>query len=107
VVRHTTPEYSPDTSDQPIIVGKARAWSRAEGEIRAFLERTQIPFLRSPRGHGVMPDEHPLSVAAARSLALRHADVVLLMGARLNWIFHFGQPPRYASNLKVIQLDIA
>ena len=50
---------------------------------------------------------HPLSVAAARTLALQNADVVFLMGARFNWIFHFGQPPRYAPDVKVIQLDIA
>ena len=56
------------------------AWSRAENEVRAFIERTQIPFLRSPMGKGVMPDDHPLSVAAARTLALQNADVVFLMG---------------------------
>ena len=83
------------------------AWSQAEDEVRAFIERTQIPFLRSPMGKGVMPDDHPLSVAAARTLALQNADVVFLMGARFNWIFHFGQPPRYAPDVKVIQLDIA
>jgi 2-hydroxyacyl-CoA lyase 1 len=66
-----------------------------------------LPFLRSPMGKGVMPDDHPLSVAAARTLALQNADVVFLMGARFNWIFHFGQPPRYARDVKVIQLDIS
>jgi hypothetical protein len=55
--------------------------------VRAFIERPQIPFLRSPTGKGVMPDDHPLSVAAARTLALQNADVVFLMGARFNWIF--------------------
>ena len=54
-----------------------------------------------------MPDDHPLSAAAARTLALQQADVIFLMGARFNWIFHFGQPPRYAKDVKVIQLDIA
>jgi len=83
------------------------AWSRAEDEVRAFLERTQIPFLRSPTGKGVVPDDHPLSVAAARALALQNADVVFLMGARFNWIFHSGKAPRYAKDMKVIQLDIA
>ncbi len=83
------------------------AWSRAENEVRAFIERTQLPFLRSPMGKGVVPDDHPLSVAAARTLALQQADVVFLMGARFNWIFHFGQPPRFAKDVKVIQLDIA
>jgi 2-hydroxyacyl-CoA lyase 1 len=58
-------------------------------------------------GKGVMPDTHPLSVGAARSHALQNADVVLLMGARLNWIMHFGLPPRYNKDVKFIQLDIA
>ncbi len=90
-----------------VIVGKGMAWARAEDEVRAFIERTQVPFLRSPMGKGVMPDDHPLSVAAARTLALQNADVVFLMGARFNWIMHFGQAPRYAKDVKVIQLDIA
>jgi 2-hydroxyacyl-CoA lyase 1 len=90
-----------------VLVGKGMAWSHAEDEVRAFIEKTQLPFLRSPMGKGVMPDDHPLSVAAARTLALQNADVVFLMGARFNWIFHFGQSPRYAKDVKVIQLDIA
>jgi 2-hydroxyacyl-CoA lyase 1 len=90
-----------------VIVGKGMAWSHAEDEVRNFIERTQIPFLRSPMGKGVMPDEHPLAVSAARTLALQNADVVFLMGARFNWILHFGLPPRYAKDVKVIQLDIA
>jgi 2-hydroxyacyl-CoA lyase 1 len=97
-----------EKAERPLVlVGKGMAWSRAEDEVRTFIERTQIPFLRSPMGKGVMPDDHPLSVAAARTLALQNADVVFLMGARFNWIFHFGQAPRYAPDLKVIQLDIA
>ena len=68
-----------------VIVGKGMAYSRAEDEVRAFIERTKVPFLASPMGKGVMPDNHPLSVGAARSHALQNADVVLLMGARLNW----------------------
>src|SRR6266851_1464718 len=97
-----------EKAERPLVlVGKGMAWSRAEDEVRSFIERTQIPFLRSPMGKGVMPDDHPLSVAAARTLALQNADVVFLMGARFNWIFHFGQAPRYAKDMKVIQLDIA
>src|SRR3954464_9998437 len=83
------------------------AWSRAEEEVRAFIERTGVPFLASPMGKGVMPDSHPLSVGAARSHALQNADVVVLMGARLNWIMHFGLPPRFNKNVRIIQLDIA
>ena len=80
-----------EKAERPLVlVGKGMAWSRAEDEVRTFIERTQIPFLRSPMGKGVMPDDHPLSVAAARTLALQNADVVFLMGARFNWIFHPG-----------------
>lgn len=97
-----------ERAERPLVLlGKGMAWARAEDEVRAFIERTQLPFLRSPMGKGVMPDDHPLSVAAARTLALQNADVVFLMGARLNWIFHFGASPRYAKDVKVIQLDIA
>jgi len=96
------------TAERPlVIVGKGMAWSRAEDEVRGFMERTQLPFLNSPMGKGVMPDDHPLSVGAARSLALKDADVVLLLGARLNWIMHFGMPPRFDPKVRVIQLDIS
>lgn len=88
-----------------VIVGKGMAWSRAESEMRQFIERTQVPFLASPMGKGVVPDDHPLSVGAARSHALGEADVILLAGARLNWIMHFGATPRFNPNVKVLQLD--
>ena len=90
-----------------VIVGKGMAWSRAEDEVRAFIKRTQLPFLASPMGKGVLDDNHPLSVGAARSHALKEADVIFLMGARLNWIMHFGQPPRFNRKVRVVQLDIS
>lgn len=97
-----------ESAERPlVVVGKGMAWSRAEDEVRAFIERTQLPFLASPMGKGILPDDDPLSVGAARSTALREADVVFLMGARLNWIMHFGLPPRFADNVRVIQLDIS
>ncbi|MCG8543080.1 MAG: oxalyl-CoA decarboxylase, partial [Alphaproteobacteria bacterium] len=84
-----------ESAERPlVIVGKGMAWSRAEDEVRAFIERTQLPFLASPLGKGVLDDTHPLSVGAARSHALRESDVIFLMGARLNWIMHYGLPPR-------------
>ena len=97
-----------EKAERPLVlVGKGMAWSRAEDEVRAFIDRTQVPFVRSPMGKGVVPDDHPLSVAAARTLALQQADVVFLMGARFNWIFHFGLAPRFSKDVKVIQLDIS
>ncbi len=90
-----------------VVVGKGMAWSRAEDEVRAFIERTKLPFLASPMGKGVLDDNHPLSVGAARSLALKEADVIFVMGARLNWIMHYGQEPRFKKGVRIIQLDIS
>src|SRR6201994_524949 len=97
-----------ERAERPLVLlGKGMAWSRAEDEVRTFIERTQLPFVRSPMGKGVMPDDHPLSAGAARPLALQQGDGIFLLGARFNWIFHFGLPPRFAKDVKVIQLDIA
>jgi len=90
-----------------VIIGKGAAYARAEDEVRAFIEKTKLPFLPTPMGKGVVPDDHPQSIAPARSHALQNADVILLMGARLNWILHFGLPPRFAGDVKIIQMDMA
>uniref|UniRef100_A0A7N6BKN1 2-hydroxyacyl-CoA lyase n=1 Tax=Anabas testudineus TaxID=64144 RepID=A0A7N6BKN1_ANATE len=71
-----------------------------------FVKMSGLPFLPTPMGKGVLPDDHPNCVAAARSRALLQADVVLLLGARLNWILHFGLPPRFDPDVKVIQVDL-
>jgi 2-hydroxyacyl-CoA lyase 1 len=89
------------------IIGKGAAWAQAEAQVRRFIDETQMPFLASPMGKGVVPDDHPLSVAAARSYALQNADMIFLIGARLNWIMHFGLPPRFRKDVRVVQLDIA
>jgi 2-hydroxyacyl-CoA lyase 1 len=97
-----------ESAERPLVIaGKGMAWSRAEQEVREFIERTQLPFLASPMGKGILPDDHTLSVGAARSTALKDADVIFLMGARLNWIMHFGLQPRFAKDVRVIQLDIS
>ena len=56
---------------------------------------------------GVLSDLHPQCVAAARSLALKETDVVILVGARLNWMLHFGLPPRFSKDVKIIQIEVA
>ncbi|XP_056299671.1 2-hydroxyacyl-CoA lyase 1 isoform X2 [Pseudoliparis swirei] len=89
-----------------VIIGKGAAYGRAETALREFVEITGLPFLPTPMGKGVLPDDHPNCVAAARSRALLEADVVLLFGARLNWILHFGLPPRFNPNVKIIQVDL-
>lgn len=89
-----------------VIVGKGAAYARAEQQIRQLIQRTNLPVLASPMGKGVVPDTCDQSVASARTLALQKADVILLLGARLNWILHFGRPPRYAADVKIIQVDL-
>lgn len=87
-----------------VIVGKGAAYAEAEHPIRQLIERANLPVLATPMGKGVVPDTCDQSVAPARTLALQKADVILLLGARLNWILHFGRPPRFAADVKVIQV---
>ncbi|CAL8291081.1 unnamed protein product [Merluccius merluccius] len=95
------------TAKSPLVViGKGAAYGRAEDSLRDLVECSGLPFLPTPMGKGVLPDDHPNCVAAARSRALLHADVILLFGARLNWILHFGLPPRFNPHVKIIQVDL-
>lgn len=95
------------TAKRPlIIIGKGAAYSRAELPIRQLIDQTNLPFLPTPMGKGLVSDLHQNCVSAARSFALKNADVILLLGARLNWILHFGQPPRFRPDTKFIQVDI-
>uniref|UniRef100_U3FTX8 2-hydroxyacyl-CoA lyase 1 n=1 Tax=Callithrix jacchus TaxID=9483 RepID=U3FTX8_CALJA len=92
---------------QPLlIIGKGAAYAHAEENIKKLVEQYKLPFLPTPMGKGVVPDNHPNCVGAARSRALQFADVIVLFGARLNWILHFGLPPRYQPDVKFIQVDI-
>ncbi|KAL8828912.1 MAG: hypothetical protein Q9170_006390, partial [Blastenia crenularia] len=89
-----------------IVIGKGTAYARATDSILSLISQTQIPFLPTPMGKGVLPDSHPLNTASARSTALKEADIILLLGARLNWILHFGSPPKWNPHAKFIQVDI-
>ncbi|XP_046815017.1 2-hydroxyacyl-CoA lyase 1 isoform X3 [Vespa crabro] len=89
-----------------VIVGKGAAYGRAEQQVRKFVHLTDIPFLPTPMGKGVVPDTDPLCISSARTYALQQSDVILLLGARLNWMLHFGRPPRFQSTVKIIQVDL-
>jgi oxalyl-CoA decarboxylase len=90
-----------------ILIGKGAAYARAEDEIRQFVEATGIPFLPMSMAKGVLPDDHPQSVAAARSLALGGSDVVMLLGARLNWLLGHGRSPQWSADCRFVQVDIS
>ena len=90
-----------------IILGKGAAYSQADADIRAFVEKTGIPFLPISMAKGLLPDDHPQSAAAARSYVLAQADVVMLIGARLNWLLGHGKSPQWSATAQFVQLDIA
>ncbi|KAL0424040.1 UNVERIFIED_CONTAM: 2-hydroxyacyl-CoA lyase [Sesamum radiatum] len=95
------------TAQRPLIVfGKGAAYARAENELTKLVESTGIPFLPTPMGKGLLPDTHELAATAARSLAIGKCDVALVVGARLNWLLHFGEPPKWSKDVKFILVDI-
>ncbi len=89
-----------------IVLGKGAAYARADEAIRSLVEATGIPFLPMSMAKGLLPDDHPQSAAAARSLVLGQADVVMLIGARLNWLLDNGRSPRWSASARFIQVDV-
>jgi oxalyl-CoA decarboxylase len=89
-----------------VVLGKGAAYAQADKQIRAFIQATGLPFLPMSMAKGLLSDNDPQSVAAARSLALRRADVVLLVGARLNWLLGHGEAPQWNPDAKFVQVDI-
>ena len=89
-----------------IIIGKGAAYSQAEEQLKELVEKTGIPFLPMSMAKGLLPDDHPQCAASARSLVLAQADVVMLVGARLNWLLNHGKGKKWNPQAKFIQLDV-
>ncbi|HEY7229665.1 MAG TPA: oxalyl-CoA decarboxylase [Pseudolabrys sp.] len=90
-----------------IILGKGAAYAQADDAIRSFVEKTGAPFLPMSMGKGLLPDTHPQCAGAARSTVLKDSDVVLLIGARLNWLLSHGKGKAWGdAPRKFIQVDI-
>jgi oxalyl-CoA decarboxylase len=91
-----------------IILGKGAAYAQADDAIRALVEKSGIPFLPMSMAKGLLPDTHPQSAAAARSTVLKDADVVMLIGARLNWLLSHGKGKTWGEpgSKRLIQIDI-
>jgi oxalyl-CoA decarboxylase len=97
------------TAKRPLIIlGKGAAYAQADDKIRALIETSGIPYLPMSMAKGLLPDTHPQSAAAARSLVLKDADVVMLVGARLNWLLSHGKGKSWGEpgSKKFIQIDI-
>ncbi|WP_103121163.1 oxalyl-CoA decarboxylase [Methylopila sp. Yamaguchi] len=91
-----------------IVLGKGAAYAQADDLVRELVERTGIPYVPMSMAKGLLPDTHPLSAGAARSTALKDSDVVLLVGARLNWLLSHGKGKTWGApgSKKFIQIDI-
>jgi oxalyl-CoA decarboxylase len=90
-----------------IILGKGAAYVQADDAIRALVEKSGIPFLPMSMAKGLLPDTHPQCAGAARSTVLKDADVVMLIGARLNWLLSHGKGKAWGdAPKKFIQIDI-
>mgnify|MGYP001287920025 FL=1 len=90
-----------------IILGKGASYAQVADKIRELVEKTGIPFLPMSMAKGILPDTHPQSAGAARSTVLKDSDVVLLIGARLNWLLSHGKGKSWGSEpKKFIQIDI-
>jgi len=87
-----------------LIIGTDIRWSSLYDELQKLVESLNLPFITSPMGRGFLSDDHPLCFNAARGLLQSKADVVLLLGARLDWTFRFGT--ELAADAKLIQVDI-
>src|SRR5216683_7057254 len=97
-----------------IILGKGAAYAQADADIRALVEKTGIPYLPMAMAKGLLPDTHDQSASAARSYVLPEADVVMVIGARLNWLLSHGKGKTWGGNgakawggQKFVQLDIS
>ncbi|MGH6672244.1 MAG: oxalyl-CoA decarboxylase [Xanthobacteraceae bacterium] len=96
------------TAQRPLIIlGKGAAYAQADEESRSFIEATGIPFLPMSMAKGLLPDDHAQSVAAARSYAVGHCDVAMLIGARLNWLLSHGRGPLWSEATRLVQVDIS
>ncbi|HUE46847.1 MAG TPA: oxalyl-CoA decarboxylase, partial [Aestuariivirgaceae bacterium] len=90
-----------------IILGKGAAYAQADDAIRTFVEKSGIPYLPMSMAKGLLPDNHPQSASAARSLVLKESDAVMLIGARLNWLLSHGKGKAWGEAPKTfVQIDI-
>ena len=97
-----------------IVLGKGAAYAQADADIRALVEKTGIPYLPMAMAKGLLPDTHEQSASAARSYVLPEADVVMVIGARLNWLLSHGKgktwggkSPKAWGGQKFVQIDIS
>ncbi|MFO1061604.1 MAG: thiamine pyrophosphate-binding protein [Dongiaceae bacterium] len=94
-------------AEKPVIVsGMGILWSEAEGALQHFVEAAGIPFYTTPQSRGAIPEDHPLCYLTARGTAFREADLILILGTRMNYIIGHAAPPRFAESAKLVRIDL-
>ena len=92
-------------AERPLVMaGGGVFFSGGAAELERFIDITNIPFYTAPMSRGLVPEDHAVSFPGARSAAMREADVVLVVGTRLNWMMNYGS--RFAQDARIIQIDI-
>ena len=110
---HAAPELIAETisalskAEKPVIItGGGILWSEASLELREFVEKAGIPFYTTPQGRGVIPEDHPMSFMTVRSAAFREADLIMVIGTRMNYIIGHAAPPRFNADAIIVRIDI-
>lgn len=94
-------------ASQPVIIsGSGVLWSEASTEYQAFVEQTGIPFYTTPQSRGAIPEDHDFCYLTARSTAFREADLIIVLGTRMNYIIGHAAPPRFNADAKLVRIDI-
>lgn len=88
-----------------VLLGKGAAYAQVDDKIKTLIEKYQLPYFPMSMAKGLMPDSGPLSALSCRSTIMEQADVVLILGARLNWLLSFGKG-KWSKTTKFIQLDV-
>lgn len=92
---------------QPVLVtGSGVQWSEADKEMLAFVEAAGIPFYTTPQGRGVIPEDHKYSYLTSRAAAFKDADLIIVVGTRVNYVIGNAAPPRWNAAAKLVRIDV-
>ncbi len=96
-----------EKAEKPVIVsGSGILWAQAAAALEAWVEASGIPFFTTPQSRGVIPEDHPYCYLTARSTAFREADLIMVIGTRMNYVIGHAAPPRFNADATVVRIDI-
>ena len=94
-------------AERPVIIsGSGVLWSDASDEYQSFVEQCGIPFYTTPQSRGAIPEDHDYCYLSARSTAFREADLIIVLGTRMNYVIGHAAPPRFNASAKIVRIDI-